>query len=233
MLENPDLATIGALIGQPARAAMLLALLDGRARTATELADIAETSRPTASFHLAQLIAGGFVQVERQGRHRYARLTRPEIAELLESLLVVAEAPSATARRFGPHSSPIRQARMCYDHVAGALGVGLAESLVRRGALVELPGAFQVTGDGERVLAELGIDLAATRRQRRHFARPCIDWSERRPHLAGALGAALADRLLALGWIEREPEGRTLWITPAGQRGFPAAFGVTLDATDA
>jgi len=231
MEDQPDLAALGALIGQPARAAMLLALMDGRGRTATELADIAGATRPTASFHLTQLVDGRFLRVERQGRHRYFRLAGPGIAELLESLLVVAERPTHPEQPFGPRRSAMRQARLCYDHLAGALGVGMTDSLLRTGALVEAGDNFELTQAGERRLTDFGIDLGAARRRRRHFARTCIDWSERRPHLAGALGAALAERLLTLRWVYREPDDRTLFITPAGRRGLSTAFGIVLAET--
>lgn len=228
MAEDLDIVTLGALIGQPARAAMLLTLMDGRGRTATELADIAETTRSTASFHLAQLVEGKVIRVERQGRHRYFRLARPEVAELLESLLVVSKAPRAATCQLGPRSTHLRQARMCYDHIAGALGIGLIDGLIRSGALLEGSDSFHLTADGERFFDDFGIDVTAARRKRRHFARLCLDWSERRPHLAGALGAALADRLFTLHWIDRDPDGRTLFITTIGQKGFAGVFGVDL-----
>jgi DNA-binding transcriptional ArsR family regulator len=220
-----DVAAIGTLIGQPARATMLLLMLDGRGRTATELADAAGITRPTASFHLAQLVEGQLVRVDRQGRHRYFRLANPTIAELLESLRVVAEAPAAAKRPFGPRPTAMRRARMCYDHMAGELGIGLVDSLVQSGALIEASDNFQLTANGEQLLGDFGVDVAAARRRRRHFARTCIDWSERRPHLAGALGAALAERLFELQWICQDPEGRTLYVTPAGQQGLSDVIG--------
>lgn len=229
MVAIPDVTTIGMLIGQETRSTMLLLLLDGRARTATELADASDVSRPTASFHLGQLVEGGLLRIERQGKHRYFRLASPEIAALLESMLVVAGTtlPDATLQT-GPRSNDMRQARMCYDHIAGKLGIGIVDSLVHSGTLIETPDSFLLTVSGTRHLESLGIDVAAARRRRRHFARTCIDWSERRPHLAGSLGAAIADRLFASGWIEREPEGRTVYITPAGQRGLAGAFGIDI-----
>lgn len=227
MVVIPDVTTIATLIGQPTRSTILLLLLDGRARTATELADASDVSRPTASFHLGRLVEGGLLRIERQGRHRYFRLASPEIAALLESMLVVAGTtlPDATLRT-GPRSSDMRRARMCYDHLAGDLGIGIVDSLVRNGTLIETPDSFLLTESGARHLETLGVDLAAARRRRRHFARTCIDWSERRPHLAGSLGAAIADRLYESGWIEREPEGRTVYITADGQQGLAGAFGI-------
>lgn len=225
MPDVPSIATVGALIGQPARADMLLLLLDGRGRTATELADAASITRSTASSHLTQLVDGGLVQVNRQGRHRYFRLASPEIADLLRSLLVITATPDSPERQFGPRPTAMRRARMCYDHMAGNLGIGVVDSLIESGALIENGTEFQLTTAGERFLSDFGVDVSAARRRRRHFARTCIDWSERRPHLAGALGAAIADRLFELNWIEREPEGRTLHVTSTGHQGLSTAFG--------
>lgn len=231
MHETPDLATIGALLGQPARAAMLGALMDGRARTATELADAAGVSRATASSHLALLTEGGLLAVAKQGRHRYYRLAGPEVADTLERLMALAPpaVPRSPAKPVGPGRADMRRARMCYDHIAGQLGVGITDALVARGALVEDEANFRLTGDGERFLQSFGIDVEAARRRKRHFARTCLDWSERRPHLAGALGAAVAERMFGLGWIERELEGRTLLITPAGLRGLRRVFDIEIE----
>lgn len=228
MNDGPSIASLGALIGQPARADMLVLLLDGRGRTATELADAAGITRSTASSHLTQLVDGGLVQVNRQGRHRYFRLASPEIVDTLKTLLAITSTPDTPERQFGPRPTAMRHARMCYDHMAGSLGIGVVDSLVKSGALIENGSEFQLTPAGERLLNDFGVDVNAARRRRRHFARTCIDWSERRPHLAGALGAAIADRLFELNWIEREPEGRTLHITPAGHEGLASTFGVEM-----
>lgn len=230
MGEIPGFATIGALLGQPARSAMLGELMDGRARTATELADIAGVSRATASSHLGLLVEGGLLKVEKQGRHRYYRLASAQVADTLEALLVLAPAPDPVRGRrpFGPEQAEMRRARMCYDHIAGTLGVGITDALVARGALIEEETNFRLTGDGERFLQSFGIDVEAARQRRRHFARACLDWSERRPHLAGALGAAVAERMFGLGWIEREFEGRTLRITPDGLRGLRRVFDIEI-----
>jgi hypothetical protein len=210
---------------------MLLELLDGRARTATELADIADVGRATASSHLMRLLDSGLLRVDRQGRHRYFRLANPAVAETLEALLVLTGGSGhASTEAFGPRQSDMRRARMCYDHVAGRLGVGMTDALIGSGALVEDDANFRLTTVGERLLGDFGVDVQAARARRRHFARTCIDWSERRPHLAGALGAAIAARLMDLNWIQREPESRTLRITPAGERGLATAFGVELSS---
>lgn len=230
MPDAPDIASVGALIGQPARARMLLLLLDGRGRTATELAEAAGITRATASSHLTRLVDGRLVRVDRQGRHRYFRLAGPEIAGLLESMLTVRGEPARPVKPFGPRSTAMRRARMCYDHMAGNLGIGLTDGLVRSGVLIEAGDTFQLTPAGERHLEEFGIDVAGARQRRRHFARTCLDWSERRPHLAGSLGAAIANRIFELNWARREPGGRTVYVTPSGQRGLADVFGFTLSA---
>ncbi len=231
MVTDQNLTEIGAVLGQPARSAILLELLDGRARTATELADIAGVSRATASAHLARLLESELLRVDKQGRHRYYRLAAPKVAETLESLLVLAGGQARPARAsFGPAQQELRHARMCYDHIAGSLGVGLTQVLVGNGSLVEDDANYQVTESGAGWLRSFGIDVEAARRKRRYFARTCLDWSERQPHLAGSLGAALAERLFELGWIAREAEGRSLHITDTGVQGLQRAFGLDLRA---
>ncbi|MGF1608523.1 MAG: ArsR/SmtB family transcription factor [Kiloniellales bacterium] len=221
MDAEPSIAGIGALLGSPARTAMLSALMDGRALTATELAYHARITPQTASSHLAKLTDAKLLVVARQGRHRYYSLASPRIAEVLEPLTtIVAHAPV-------PHRKPskellrLRDARLCYDHLAGRLGVALADALQQGGCLTPAERDFTLTRSGERFFGELDIDLEAVRRQRRHFARACIDWSERRPHLGGALGAALAGRLLELKWIKRELRGRRVALSESGLRNLP------------
>ncbi|MDP4022833.1 helix-turn-helix transcriptional regulator [Methylobacterium sp. NEAU 140] len=217
------LARTAALVGDPARANMLAALLDGRALTATELAFAAGVSPATASGHLAKLVEGRLLGLARQGRHRYFRLAGPEVGRLLESLLVVADAPPP--RRAGPRLGPdLRAARTCYDHLAGRLGVALADALAERGAVRLGEDGGAVTPSGAALLAGFGIDGRAP--GRRPYCRPCLDWSERRPHLAGALGAALCTRCLDLGWIARVPDSRAVQVTETGQLGFFETFGV-------
>jgi DNA-binding transcriptional ArsR family regulator len=213
---EPSIAIIGALIGVPARANILGALMDGRAQTATELAYCAGVSPQTASSHLAKLTDAKLLVAERHGRHRYYRLASPAIAEAMEPLTnLVAHRPVPARRRSKPLEE-LRAARMCYDHLAGGLGVALADAMLAQGYLEPAGRDFRVTAGGGRFLSELGIDLEAVRRQRRVFARQCLDWSERRPHLGGALGAAFAARCLAHKWIRRAPEGRKVVVTSAG-----------------
>lgn len=228
MPTNAALAGIAALIGEPARAAMLAALLDGRALTAGELAAAAGITPQTASGHLARLATGGLLAMERQGRHRYHRLASPEVARVIESLLdLAATAPRRVST--GPRDAALRQARTCYDHLAGRLGVALADALQARGAIELTPDGGAVTEAGARLLGRFGISLAPTQRGRL-ICRPCLDWSERRPHLAGVLGAALCTRCFALGWIRRRAGGRSLEITPIGWQGLAETFGVRPEA---
>jgi DNA-binding transcriptional ArsR family regulator len=227
MGEVLDMAAVAALVGDPARANILCALLDGRAFAAGELAFAAHVSPQTASGHLAKLAAAHLVTSSPQGRHRYYRLAGAHVAAMLESIMAVAAIapPRCRAPRI---KDDMRTARMCYDHLAGRLGVGLADAM-RACLHVEFSDdGAALTASGEDFLREFGIDVAQVRQGRRIFCRPCIDWSERRPHLAGAVGAALAERLFALGWIARVREARTLVITPKGRRDLQRTFGVVL-----
>jgi len=225
MTADANMAQTAALIGDPGRANMLAALLGGEALTATELAAIAGVSRPAASEHLSKLTQGRLLTVTSAGRHRHYRLASAEVARVLEALMTVA-AGQDPGRRATPRIDPaLRNARTCYDHVAGRLGVALADALVRCKAIILTPDAGEVTGVGLDLLDSLGILLETSRRSKGLLCRPCLDWSERRPHIAGALGAALYRHMFALGWIERE-KGRAITVTPAGRRGLAGAFGL-------
>lgn len=227
------LAEIGAALGDPARARMLTALLDGRALTAGELAFHAGVAAPTASGHLARLAELGLLALEKQGRHRYYRLASPLVARMLEGVQRVAAEGPRRHRPPGPADAQLRLARTCYDHLAGRLGVGLADALVAAGRL-ELDGeGGRLTDAGARFLAGFGLDLPALAEGRRCFCRPCLDWSERRPHLAGALGAALARACFERGWIARVKDSRAVAITAAGRRGLVAEFGLPADLLEA
>ena len=218
-------AATAALVGDPARAAMLAALMDGRALTAAELAGVAGITPQTASAHLARLAGAGLLAVARQGRHRYHRLAGPPIARMLESILAVAETAAAPPPRTGPRDAALRAARTCYDHLAGRLAVALADAMAMRGQIALSPDGGEETEAGFDLLDRLGI--AARPGRGRLFCRPCLDWSERRPHVAGVLGAALCTRCFDLGWVRRRDGGRALMVTPEGWRGFAEAFGVT------
>lgn len=228
MNDAGRIAATAALLGEPARANMMAALMDGRALTAKELAYAAHIAAPTASGHLARLTEAGLLAMRKQGRHRYFCLASPGIGRMLEAIM------AATAPLAGPPTTwrggeALRQARTCYDHLAGRLGVGLADALSARGLVVLGEDGGEVTAEGAAFLDRFG--LAASPRPRaatRLFCRPCLDWSERRPHIAGRLGAALACRCFELGWIARERDSRAVRITAAGQSGFAEVFGVEL-----
>jgi DNA-binding transcriptional ArsR family regulator len=222
---------IAALAGDPARAGMLHALLDGRALTASELARVAGVTPQTASGHLARLSAAGLISVARQGRHRYHRLASPAVARMMESIMQVA-AESVQARRpvvVGPRDAVLRHARTCYDHLAGALAVRLADALVAQGHVELGEDAGLVTPSGLALFRRVGIDvkeLSADKRTARLLCRPCLDWTERRPHIAGRLGAALCRHCFDQGWIRRVDGTRAVTVTPKGQCAFRDVFGL-------
>ncbi len=224
MSDSNRIATTAALLGDPARANILAVLMDGRALTAKELAYAAHVTPQTASGHLAKLSDGGLLAAEKQGRHRYYRLASSLVGQMLEGVLAVAgpEPARATTWRGG---EALRTARTCYDHLAGRLGVALADSLTVRGHITLGTDGGEVTEQGERFLDAFGASPAPGRRV---FCRPCLDWSERRPHLAGRVGAALACRCFELGWIARQRDTRAVAITDAGRDGFRETFGIAL-----
>lgn len=227
MREGPDISGTAALIGDPARANMLAALMGGRALTATELAAEAGVSAPTASEHLKKLAAGGLVAVRPQGRHRYFALAGPEAAGLVEALMGFAATRGGARFRPGPRDPALRAARVCYNHLAGEAGVQLYDSLRARGFVTLGAEGLRLSPAGESFVAGLGLDLAALKAQRPALCRECLDWSERRSHLAGSLGRALYDRMQALGWIERLGDSRAVRFRGTGRRAFDAAFPAT------
>lgn len=235
MTSQARFAEIAALVGDPGRATMLNALLDGRALTATELAKAAGITPQTASGHLARLKEAGLLAVVKQGRHRYHRLATLDVARMLESIMCVAAAasPAPTKVLTGPRDAALRIARDCYDHMAGRLAVLLADSLIARGFLEITEDAGIVTADGGRFFESLGIvtpkPRSASKRQQRIFCRPCLDWSERRPHLAGKVGMLLRDHSLHQGWVRRAHEHRALTITREGEQAFQRHFGIRTD----
>ncbi len=219
-------SAIAAAIGEPARTRMLFCLLEGQARTSTELAIVANVTPPTASVHLSRLRAENLVRVFVQGRHRYYSLAGPAVARALEGLSVLA---GGVRHKFVPTTpAPLRAARSCYDHMAGALAVSLHDRFTALRWIGASPhgNGYSLTRNGERALAELGVDVAAVHGQRRRLAFACLDWSERRPHLGGALGAALLDLALRRKWVARELDSRALEITRLGRREFQARFGI-------
>lgn len=228
MNNGPYIAEIAALVGDPARANMLSVLMDGRARSAGDLAFAGHVTAQTASAHLAKLVEARLLADEKQGRHRYFRLASAEVARMLEEIMSVAVTRSRHYRPAWMRDDALRSARTCYDHLAGRLGVALAASLSDRRHIVLDEDGGEVTAEGTRFFEELGLDLTAAVGKRRRFCRPCVDWSERRPHLGGAVGAALAQRCFAVGWIERVKDSRAVAITPSGHDGFLSNFGVEI-----
>jgi len=224
MKSGPDIAPLAALLGDPARANMLTALLAGQALTAGELAREAGVTAQTASSHLAKLTAGGLVSPRRQGRHAYYALAAADVAGLLEKLMTLAERTGHRRTRTGPAEPALRRARVCYDHLAGDLGVALFDGLVERRILVRRDAELALSRRGEDFARDFGIDLDAARAARRALCKDCLDWSVRRSHLAGALGAALLDRFYALGWARREKASRVVSFTPSGLRAFERTF---------
>jgi DNA-binding transcriptional ArsR family regulator len=224
MKDGPDIARIAALFGDPARANMLGALMGGQALTAGELAREAGIMPPTASGHLAQLADAGLLACERQGRHRYYRLAGPEIAAAIEALEEVATQIGGRRTRPGPKDPAMRTARVCYDHLAGTRGVQLFQCLCTENLLALSATGVTVTPRGEATLTEFGIDIPSLRRNPRPICRTCLDWSERKPHLAGSLGASLLTRILALGWARRDPASRTIHFTRTGDLAFARLF---------
>jgi DNA-binding transcriptional ArsR family regulator len=228
MKEDPRLAEIAALVGDPARANILTALLGGRALTAGELAYFAGVSPQTTSGHLSKLTESRLIALEKQGRHRYYRLATPQVGRMIEGIMEVAVAAPPRYRPRTRADDELRRARTCYDHFAGQLGVGLADALAEHGHLVLGDEAGEVTEAGLEFLTGFGLDLAAARQRRRAYCRPCLDWTERRPHIGGAVGAALASRCFDLRWVARQRDSRALTITPLGKRGLEEVFGLTL-----
>lgn len=219
MDADAQIAPVAALVADRTRSTILWALAGERALPACELAAQAGVTAATISHHLEKLVAGKLVTAVRQGRHRHYRLANPAVVAVLEALATVAPPAPARSFREGQAAKALRFARTCYDHLAGQLGVRITEALVARRCLTPAGREYELKPAGERLFTRLDVDLAAARRARRGFARACLDWSERRHHLAGALGAALLDRLLALRWIERRAAGRAVCLTERGRSG--------------
>jgi len=224
MKDGPNIAGIAALIGERARSEILTALLGGQALTATELAGVADVTKQTASAHLAKLAGAGLVAMERQGRHRYFRLADEDVAQLLESLLGVAYRTGALRLRSSPRDPDLRKARVCYDHLAGDLGVLAFDAFRKRRWIAHDESGLTLSRAGAEFCAGLGIDLEAAKASRRPMCRTCLDWSARRPHLAGHVGAQLLERCYALGWARRRRGTRVVDFTPRGEREFRRLF---------
>jgi DNA-binding transcriptional ArsR family regulator len=228
MKAGPDIAMVAALVGDPARSNMLTALMTGRALTASELAHQAGVTPQTASSHLSKLEAGGLVEQEKQGRHRYYRLSDPDVASVLEGLEGLAARAGHMRVRTGPKDPALRHARICYDHLAGDLGVQMLDSMKKQRLLRQRKQDIELTAEGARFLTDtLQISAEALAHPRRPLCRACLDWSERRHHLAGTLGAALLNRFTELKWAMRDatPGSRVVNFTRNGEKRFAALFG--------
>jgi DNA-binding transcriptional ArsR family regulator len=247
MSGDTDLARVGALIGDPGRAPVLRALADGRELPASVLAGEAGVAPSTASVHLAKLVDGGLVTAERHGRHRYFRLAAPEVARALEALAAIAPPAPVRSLREGTRAHAVRAARTCYDHLAGQLGVAVMAGLISEGVLTggdgrhhaarahdDRPSAmgrdvdYRLIDEGARCLRDLGVDVDAALAGPRAPIRYCVDWSEQAHHLSGALGAALANRLFALGWVTRLPRTRAVRLSDEGRAGLAQRLGVAV-----
>ncbi|MCG8494382.1 MAG: metalloregulator ArsR/SmtB family transcription factor [Sneathiellales bacterium] len=224
MKEGPDIAYIGSLIGDPARANMLTALLCGKALTASELAKEAGITPQTASSHLRQLQEGKMLIQRKQGRHRYFALADEDVGDLLESLLGYAMQKGLTRVRTGPKDPILRHSRVCYNHLAGEKAVQLFDSLVKREFLKGDPNHVELTRSGRIFVEDLGIDLAVLEKKRRPLCKSCLDWSERRSHLSGSLGSAFLDLFYSEGWATREGSSRIVTFTPKGKKAFNELF---------
>jgi DNA-binding transcriptional ArsR family regulator len=229
MSDTTRMAAVAALLGDPARANILTALMDGRALTAKELAFAARVSPQTTSGHLAKLTDAAMLVVEKQGRHRYFRLASPLVGHMMEAVMAFA-GPDERPRLKWRGGAALRTARSCYDHLAGRLAVAMTDSLIDREFVTLALDGGEVTDRGHAFLEEFGAQPVPGKRV---FCRPCLDWSERRPHIAGRLGAALSSRCFELGWVARQRDSRAVAITEPGREGFAARFGIDMDALSA
>lgn len=224
------ISAVAALMGDPARTNILFALMSGKALTATELGYHAGVSAPTASGHLAKLLDGQLITLEKQGRHRYYRLASPAVAETLEGLTTLAASGPKPLRPTGPKDAAMRQARTCYDHMAGRLAVAITDALTSRHMLVIEDRSGLITDEGRRFFSDFGIDLEKRPGSARPLCRTCLDWSERRMHLGGRLGASLLKRSIECNWVRPGSNSRSLIITPKGEIDFHTLFGIPSQA---
>jgi len=231
MITGSIIAETAALVGDPARATMLSALLDGRPLTASELAGAAHITPQTASTHLAKLTEAGVLSMVRDGRHRRFRLASPTVVEMIEGIVAVALQKRPRYRPLSDQACALDQARICYDHLAGRLSVDLTDAFVARNYIVPDGDVAHITAAGTRFFREFGSAVPTGRSTRRHSCRLCLDWTERRHHIAGTLGAAVTKRFFDLGWMERAKQSHAVIVTPSGRRGFRKTFGI--DASDA
>ncbi len=224
MREGPDISHLAALIGDPARANILTALMGGQALTATELAEEAGVALPTASQHISKLVASGFLTAKKQGRHKYLAIASAEVAEVLEALMGLAEAQGLRRVRPGPKDAGLREARICYNHLAGARGVQMYDAMVRQGLMEMRATGLALSPAGRRFMTDFGIALEELEHRRTPLCRECLDWSERLSHLAGSLGRAVLGRMEEIGWVKRDPGSRAVLFSTRGLGAFEGAF---------
>lgn len=229
MNSSPNIVEVATLIGDPSRVAMLLSLAGGVSLPASELARSARITPQTASSHLAKLVEGGLLISQSYGRHRYYRLASAEVAHALEALHAIASPRPIRSLRESDQMKQMRYCRTCYDHLAGEVGVALTDKLLALGYITESGKDFVLHETGKQKLKQFGVDVEGNPKSRRSFARQCLDWSERRHHLAGSLGAALTNRLFELGWIERRPDNRSVIVTDAGIAGLALEFSLQIE----
>lgn len=231
MTESPNIAALAAPLADPARARMILALMDGRARTVTELGAAAGLTKASASEHAAKLLEAGFLAADRQGRHKYLTLASPEVARLIEAMMALAghrpASPPGRLPQPGPRDPALREARLCYNHLAGALGVQLYQSFSAQGFLAHRDGGLDLTASGHSFARSLGLRDADLAPARTPLCRDCLDWSERQSHLGGRLGRLLLARIEGQGWLRRKPDSRALIVTPEGRRVLTRIFPVS------
>lgn len=224
MKEGPDIALLGALIGDPARANILIALMSGKALTATELASEAGVTVQTTSSHLKKLEAVGLLKQRKQGRHRYFALFDEDVASLLESMMGLAAKRGLVRTQTGPKDLALRKSRVCYNHLAGDLGVKFYDAMVANGHLIEQGDDLKLTDAGAAFVEKFGIDLTKLSQNRRPLCKSCLDWSSRRTHLAGSLGTAMLERFYALGWAKRIDGSRVIEFSPEGEKSLNRVF---------
>ena len=206
------------LIGDATRASILWNLLDGRAFTATELAIAVETSAQNISMHLGKLLDANLISVEKQGRHKYYRFSNKEVAYAVEAMANLIPKPEISAKKKTENYPPIKYCRTCYDHLAGKIGVALAESLLEQKIIIEKNNTFEITSEGEKWFSDFGVNIGDAKKQKRIFLKPCLDWSERRYHIAGSVGTLLLNKMLEQDWIRRTANSRVIIITAKGEK---------------
>jgi DNA-binding transcriptional ArsR family regulator len=226
MSINPNIAEVASLLGEASRVSILTSLMDGRFHTATELAYMAGIKPQTASFHLLKLVEGNIIKVDKQGRHRYYQLANAEVAHVLELFLAMSPPPEIRSLKQSSQVKLLQNARTCFDHLAGKLGVGITESMLNEGYFIKEEKDFLVTNKGEQFLTDIGINLDETKRKRRSFSHACLDWSERRHHIGGALGNGLMRHFFDLGWILQVDSIRAVKVTDKGKKEFKTIFNI-------